>query len=224
MLNRLRTGIPVVLSTALVVAVYVAGCGDLPLGSNELDLDKVATGEHCHNQVMFKQLLQAEAIDVLQLDATRVAGVNENIAILLLAAKFGVPVCPHAGGVGLCEMVQHLAMFDFVAVGKYEKLLRRTDLLGRNSRFSYPAIGDLGAQIACARTGQDRLSAIVNRYGPETIAAATLAGGAPRFAKVSATLSRRPDRVGFRREPWMMLVAAPVLLASAMRRTGFAAV
>jgi L-fuconate dehydratase len=77
---------------------------------------KVATGEHCHNQVMFKQLLQAKAIDVLQLDATRVAGVNENIAILLLAAKFGVPVCPHAGGVGLCEMVQHLAMFDYVAV------------------------------------------------------------------------------------------------------------
>ena len=77
---------------------------------------KVATGEHCHNQVMFKQMLQAEAIDVLQLDATRVAGVNENIAILLLAAKFGVPVCPHAGGVGLCEMVQHLAMFDYVAV------------------------------------------------------------------------------------------------------------
>ena len=65
---------------------------------------------------MFKQLLQAEAIDVVQIDACRVGGVNENLAILLLAAKFGVPVCPHAGGVGLCEMVQHLAMFDFVAV------------------------------------------------------------------------------------------------------------
>jgi L-fuconate dehydratase len=77
---------------------------------------KVATGEHCHNQVMFKQLLQAGAIDVLQLDASRVAGVTENVAILLLAAKFGIPVCPHAGGVGLCEMVQHLAMFDYVAV------------------------------------------------------------------------------------------------------------
>ncbi len=77
---------------------------------------KVATGEHVHNQVMFKQLLQAGAIDVLQLDASRTAGVTENIAILLLAAKFGVPVCPHAGGVGLCEMVQHLAMFDYVAV------------------------------------------------------------------------------------------------------------
>jgi L-fuconate dehydratase len=77
---------------------------------------KVATGEHTHNAVMFKQLLQAGAIDILQLDASRVAGVTENIAILLLAAKFGVPVCPHAGGVGLCEMVQHLSMFDFVAV------------------------------------------------------------------------------------------------------------
>ncbi|PWK85631.1 L-fuconate dehydratase [Lentzea atacamensis] len=77
---------------------------------------KVATGEHTHNQVMFKQLLQLDAIDVLQLDASRTAGVTENVAILLLAAKFGVPVCPHAGGVGLCEMVQHLAMFDYVAV------------------------------------------------------------------------------------------------------------
>ena len=65
---------------------------------------------------MFKQLLQAGAIDVVQIDACRVGGVNENVAILLLAAKFGVPVCPHAGGVGLCEMVQHLAMFDYVAV------------------------------------------------------------------------------------------------------------
>jgi L-fuconate dehydratase len=76
----------------------------------------VATGEHVANRVMFKQFLQAGALQVLQMDATRVAGVNENIAILLLAAKFGVPVCPHAGGVGLCESVQHLSMFDYVAV------------------------------------------------------------------------------------------------------------
>jgi L-fuconate dehydratase len=76
----------------------------------------VATGEHVANPVMFKQLLQAEAIDVMQIDACRVAGVNENIANLLLAAKFGVPVCPHAGGVGLCEIVQHLSMFDYVAL------------------------------------------------------------------------------------------------------------
>jgi L-fuconate dehydratase len=78
---------------------------------------RVATGEHVQNRIVFKQLLQAEAIDVVQIDACRVGGVNENLAILLLAAHFGVPVCPHAGGVGLSEMVQHLAMFDFVAVG-----------------------------------------------------------------------------------------------------------
>ncbi|ONK09986.1 enolase C-terminal domain-like protein [Streptomyces sp. MP131-18] len=77
---------------------------------------RVATGEHAQNRVVVKQLLQAGAIDIFQLDATRVAGVNENLAILLLAAKFGVPVCPHAGGVGLSELVQHLAMFDFVAL------------------------------------------------------------------------------------------------------------
>ncbi|MFD7907421.1 L-fuconate dehydratase [Kitasatospora sp. NPDC059722] len=77
---------------------------------------KVATGEHVQNRIVFKQLLQADAIDVLQLDSARVGGVNENLAILLLAAKFGVPVCPHAGGVGLCELVQHLSMFDYVAL------------------------------------------------------------------------------------------------------------
>ena len=77
----------------------------------------ISTGEHTHHRVMFKQLLQARAVDLLHIDATRVGGVNENLAILLLAAKFGVPVFPHAGGVGLCEMVQHLAMADFVAIG-----------------------------------------------------------------------------------------------------------
>lgn len=76
----------------------------------------VATGEHMANRVIAKQLIQAEAMRVLQIDATRVAGVNENIAILLLAAKHGVRVCPHAGGVGLCEAVQHLSMFDAVAL------------------------------------------------------------------------------------------------------------
>ena len=77
---------------------------------------RVAVGEHVANRVIFKQLLQAQAIDIVQIDACRVAGVNENLANLLLAAKFGVPVCPHAGGVGLCELVQHLAMFDYVAL------------------------------------------------------------------------------------------------------------
>jgi L-fuconate dehydratase len=76
----------------------------------------VATGEHVHNRVMFKQLLQAQAIGICQIDSCRLGGVNEVIAVLLLAARFGVPVCPHAGGVGLCELVQHLSAFDYVAV------------------------------------------------------------------------------------------------------------
>jgi len=79
---------------------------------------RIATGEHCHNRVMFKQLLQAKAIDVCQIDSCRVAGVNENLAIILMAAKFGVPVCPHAGGVGLCEYVQHLSIFDYLRVSR----------------------------------------------------------------------------------------------------------
>ena len=78
---------------------------------------RVAAGEHVPNRVVFKQMLQHRAVDIMQIDACRVAGVNENIANLLLAAKFGVPVYPHAGGVGLCELVQHLAMFDFAALG-----------------------------------------------------------------------------------------------------------
>jgi L-fuconate dehydratase len=77
---------------------------------------RVATGEHVHNRVMFKQLLQAQAIDFCQVDSCRLGGVNEVLAVLLMAAKFGVPVCPHAGGVGLCEYVQHLAIFDYIAV------------------------------------------------------------------------------------------------------------
>jgi L-fuconate dehydratase len=76
----------------------------------------VATGEHGQNRVLFKQLLQAGALDFCQIDSCRLASVNEIVAVLLLAAKFGVPVCPHAGGVGLCELVQHLAVFDYVAV------------------------------------------------------------------------------------------------------------
>jgi L-fuconate dehydratase len=76
----------------------------------------VATGEHCQNRIIFKQLLQAEAISFCQIDSCRLGGVNENLAVILLAAKFGIPVCPHAGGVGLCELVQHLSMFDYIAV------------------------------------------------------------------------------------------------------------
>jgi L-fuconate dehydratase len=77
---------------------------------------KVATGEHCQNRVMFKQLLQADAIGICQIDSCRVGGVNEVLAILFMAAKFKIPVCPHAGGVGLCEYVQHLSMIDYIAI------------------------------------------------------------------------------------------------------------
>jgi L-fuconate dehydratase len=81
----------------------------------------VATGEHCQNRVMFKQLLQAKAISFCQIDSCRIGGVNENIAVIAMAAKFGVPVCPHAGGVGLCEYVQHLSIFDYICVsGSHE--------------------------------------------------------------------------------------------------------
>jgi len=76
----------------------------------------VATGEHCQNRMMFKQFLQAGAMKYCQIDSCRLGGVNEVIAVLLMAAKFGVPVCPHAGGVGLCEYVQHLSLFDYIAV------------------------------------------------------------------------------------------------------------
>jgi L-fuconate dehydratase len=77
---------------------------------------KVATGEHCQNRVIFKQLFQANAIGFCQLDACRLGGLNEVLAVLLMAAKFGVPVCPHAGGVGLCEYVQHVSLFDYIAI------------------------------------------------------------------------------------------------------------
>ncbi|XP_037311710.2 mitochondrial enolase superfamily member 1 isoform X2 [Pungitius pungitius] len=76
----------------------------------------VATGEQCHNRVMFKQFLQASALQFVQIDGCRVGSVNENLAVLLMAHKFRVPVCPHAGGIGLCELVQHLILFDYISV------------------------------------------------------------------------------------------------------------
>ena len=109
---------------------------------------RIATGEHLQNRIVAKQLLQAEALDVLQLDATRVAGVNENLAILLLAAQFGVPVCPHAGGVGLCELVQHLAMFDYVAVSGtgQDRMIEYVDHL--HEHFTDPVVVRGGRYLA----------------------------------------------------------------------------
>ncbi|MFH8408278.1 enolase C-terminal domain-like protein [Streptomyces sp. NPDC018019] len=114
---------------------------------------KVATGEHAANRVVFKQLLQAGAVDFVQIDAARVAGVNENVAILLLAAKYGVPVCPHAGGVGLCELVQHLAMFDYVAVSgsRQDRVIEYVDHL--HEHFTDPAVVTGGRYRAPAAPG-----------------------------------------------------------------------
>jgi L-fuconate dehydratase len=119
----------------------------------EISPIRVATGEHVQNRVIFKQLFQAEAIDVCQIDACRVGGVNEVLAILLMAAKFGIPVCPHAGGVGLCEYVQHLAMFDYIAVsGSFEnRIVEWVDHL--HEHFRDPAVVEAGRYLAPTAPG-----------------------------------------------------------------------
>ena len=122
---------------------------------------RVATGEHVHNRVMFKQFLQAKAIGVCQIDACRLGGVNEVVAVLLLAAKFGVPVCPHAGGVGLCELVQHLSVFDYICVsGSLEgRMIEYVDHLHEHfldpvviesGRYRVPTLPGYSAQMAQA--------------------------------------------------------------------------
>ena len=113
----------------------------------------VATGEHGMNRVLFKQLFQAEAIDYCQLDSARLASINEIIAVYLMAAKFGVPVCPHAGGVGLCELVQHLVVFDYVAVsGSLEgRIAEYVDHL--HEHFVDPCVVEDGAYVLPSRPG-----------------------------------------------------------------------
>lgn len=127
----------------------------------------ISTGEHTHNRVMFKQLFQAGSVDLVQIDAARVGGVNENLAILLLAAKYGVRVFPHAGGVGLCELVQHLAMADFVAItGKKEdRAIEFVDHLHqhfvdpvviRNGRYIAPQVPGFSAQMHASTLAEYR--------------------------------------------------------------------
>lgn len=113
----------------------------------------VATGEHCHNRVMFKQFLQAGAMSFCQIDSCRLAGVNEVVAVLLMAAKFGVPVCPHAGGVGLCEYVQHLSIFDYISVsGSLDK--RRIEFVDHlHEHFVDPVIVRNGCYLAPVAPG-----------------------------------------------------------------------
>ena len=114
---------------------------------------KIATGEHCQNRVIFKQLMQAGAIDFCQIDSCRLGGVNEILSVLLMAAKFGVPVCPHAGGVGLCEYVQHLSIFDYICVsGSLEgRLIEYVDHL--HEHFLDPVRMWNGRYMPPARTG-----------------------------------------------------------------------
>ncbi|MET9406563.1 enolase C-terminal domain-like protein [Streptomyces sp. NPDC002935] len=149
---------------------------------------KVATGEHAQNRVVFKQLLQAGSIDVLQIDAARVGGVNENLAILLLAAKFGVPVCPHAGGVGLCELVQHLSMFDFVALSgtTVDRVIEYVDHL--HEHFTEPVVIRDGHYTAPTAPG---FSATMR---PESIAEFTYPGGA--FWAADLAQPKANDRKG----------------------------
>jgi L-fuconate dehydratase len=113
----------------------------------------VATGEHAHNRVMFKQFFQAGAIAFCQVDACRVGGFNEVLAVLLLAAKFGVPVCPHAGGVGLCEYVQHVSALDYVAVsGSLDG--RMTEFAAHlHEHFVHPARVERGRYVLPAAPG-----------------------------------------------------------------------
>lgn len=113
----------------------------------------VATGEHCQNRILFKQFMQAKAIKFCQIDSCRLGGVNEVLAVLLMAAKFGIPVCPHAGGVGLCEYVQHLALFDYIYVsGSLEnRILEYVDHL--HEHFVDPVVIHNGHYMPPTRPG-----------------------------------------------------------------------
>ncbi|HKI46279.1 MAG TPA: L-fuconate dehydratase [Balneolales bacterium] len=113
----------------------------------------VATGEHVHNRIMFKQLFQANAIDFCQIDSCRLAGVNEVLAVLLMSEKFGIPVCPHAGGVGLCEYVQHLSIIDYIAIsGSLEnRMIEYVDHL--HEHFFDPVVIENGYYTIPAKPG-----------------------------------------------------------------------
>ena len=132
----------------------------------------VATGEHVHNRVMFKQLLQAGAIGFCQIDACRLGGVNEVLAVILLAAKFGVPVCPHAGGVGLCEYVQHLAIFDYVCVSAdlTDRVIEYVDHL--HEHFVHPVVLRGGRYMPPLEPGYSA------ELRPQSLADHTFPGGA----------------------------------------------
>jgi L-fuconate dehydratase len=146
---------------------------------------RVATGEHVHNRVMFKQLFQARAIEICQVDAARLGGVNEVVAVLLLAAKFGIPVCPHAGGVGLCELVQHLSIVDYVAIsgGLEGRVIEYVDHL--HEHFLHPVVIRDGRYVVPQSPGYDA------EMRPESLARYAFPNGA-EWAAVGA--ARAPAR------------------------------
>jgi L-galactonate dehydratase len=112
---------------------------------------KVATGEMVQNRIVFKQLLQAGAVDIIQPDACRVGGVNEVLAILLLARKFGVPIVPHSGGVGLPEYTQHLSTIDYVVISGKKSILEYVDHL--HEHFLHPARAENGYLVTPQEAG-----------------------------------------------------------------------
>ena len=113
----------------------------------------VATGECCQNRVLFKQFIKTGALQYCQVDSARLGGINENIAVILMAAKYGIPVCPHAGGVGLCEMVQHLSFFDFVCVSgsKNGRIIEYVDHL--HEHFVNPVVMKRGCYMPPLKPG-----------------------------------------------------------------------
>jgi L-fuconate dehydratase len=132
----------------------------------------VATGEMCQNRILFKQFMQAGAMQFCQIDSCRLGGVNEVLAVYLLAKKFGVPVCPHAGGVGLCELVQHLAAFDFVAVGgeRADRVVEFVDHL--HEHFVDPCVVERARYRAPRRPGYS------SEMRPESLRRHAFPGGA----------------------------------------------
>ena len=129
-----------------------------------VDSIRIATGEHCHNRVMFKQFLTAGAIDVVQADGCRLAGLSEAMAVLLLAAKYDRPVCPHAGGVGLCEIAQHISMIDFLCfAGSWDE--RMTEHAAHlHEHFVAPI------EIAAGRYRAPRVPGLGLQMRPESVA------------------------------------------------------
>lgn len=130
----------------------------------------VATGEHCQNRVIFKQLIASHSIDIVQVDACRLAGLNEALTVFMLAAKYGKPVCPHAGGVGLCEYVQHLSMIDYTRISAEigERVIEYVDHL--HEHFEDPCIVRNGAYVVPSNPGYSvkmRPSALENYRFPD---------------------------------------------------------